>query len=115
MDMISESLQEMIREWTEQLIGVPTLRLWADIRYLFFTPDREPRRSHPLVIIRCGDGSVLVATAGALRRRPSHHAQPPRRPRVLAVRDLRAGAGHPTVGHHHLGSQVSTSLATATP
>ena len=26
------------------------------------TPDREPRRDHPLVIIRCGKGSALVAS-----------------------------------------------------
>ena len=61
MDMISESLQEMIREWTEQLIGVPISALGGHPMPVL-TPDGEPRRSHPLVIIRCGTGSALIAT-----------------------------------------------------
>ena len=61
MDMISESLQEMIRGWTEQLIGVPLSALGGHPMPVL-TPDGEPRREHPLVIIRCGDGSALVAT-----------------------------------------------------
>ena len=60
MDMISENLQETITGWTEQLIGVPMSAL-NDHPMPVLTPDREPRRGHPLVIIRCGNGSALVA------------------------------------------------------
>ena len=61
MDMISENLQETITGWTEQLIGVPMSAL-NDHPMPVLTPDREPRRGHPLVIIRCGNGSALVAS-----------------------------------------------------
>ena len=61
MDMIGEKLQETIVSWTEQLIGVPLSALGGQ-PIPVLTPDREPRRAHPLVIIRCGNGSALVAT-----------------------------------------------------
>ncbi|MCY4529325.1 MAG: GNAT family N-acetyltransferase [Chloroflexi bacterium] len=61
MDMISENLQEKITLWTEQLIAVPLSALGGHPMPVL-TPDREPRRDHPLVIIRCGEGSALVAT-----------------------------------------------------
>ncbi|MYB48578.1 MAG: GNAT family N-acetyltransferase [Dehalococcoidia bacterium] len=60
MDMISDSLQETITGWAEQLIGVPLSALGGH-PIPVLTPDREPQRDHPLVIIRCGDGSALVA------------------------------------------------------
>ena len=61
MDMISDSLQETITGWTEQLIGVPLSSLGGQPMPVLM-PDRNPRRDHPLVIIRCGNGSALVAT-----------------------------------------------------
>ena len=61
MDMISKSLQETIAGWTEQLIGVPLTAL-DDYPMPVLTPDREPWRANPLVIIRSGNGSALVAT-----------------------------------------------------
>ena len=61
MDMISKSLQETISGWTEQLIGVPLTAL-DDYPMPVLTPDREPWRANPLVIIRSGNGSALVAT-----------------------------------------------------
>ena len=61
MDMISKDLQQRITAWTERLIGVPLSELGGHPMPTL-TPDREPARSHPLVIIRCGDASALIAT-----------------------------------------------------
>ncbi len=61
MDMIGENLQERITAWTERLIGVPLSALGGHPMPAL-TPDPEAEWMHPLVAIRCGDASALVAT-----------------------------------------------------
>ncbi len=60
MDMVSRHTQEKISDWTEQFLGVPLSAL-SDHPIPVLTPEHEPKRDYPLVVIRWGARSALVA------------------------------------------------------
>lgn len=61
MDMIDENLRKGITGWMERFIGVP-LSVLGGPPMPVLTPEREPGIGQPFVIVRCGNGSALIAT-----------------------------------------------------